>query len=149
MRGIWRHGIEANCGSKVGVLCPQVAKEEEEEGLIFSVNVEHVRHLAASWPRQEKLLGPRDSSSRDSSVSSKEDLTKPCSDPESAVQIPDYLPSKREKSIRTVKAGTVKRLIEYLAPFKTKVDVSYRTCFLATYRTFTTPKEILTVLKEW
>lgn len=50
--------------------------------------------------------------------------------------------------VRVVKAGTVERLTEHLAPYGTEVDVSYRTCFLATYRTFTTPSRILAHLSE-
>lgn len=50
--------------------------------------------------------------------------------------------------VRVVKAGTVERLTEHLAPYRTEVDVSYRTCFLATYRTFTTPSRILALLSE-
>jgi len=50
--------------------------------------------------------------------------------------------------VRTVKAGMVERLTEHLAPYGTEEDASYRTCFLATYRTFTTPSRILAFLSE-
>ncbi len=48
--------------------------------------------------------------------------------------------------IRTLKAGTVDKLVEYLAPWKDPLDVSYRTCFLSTYRTFATPDTVLQLL---
>ena len=143
-------------------MCPQVA--EEEEGLVFSVSIRPVRRLSQS--SQDKL-DPQDipKHSQDDPVYSQNDLTNPQKDTDGQVQIQDDLtnsqkdtdgqvqiqddlPSKRAEPIRTVKAGTVYRLIEYLAPLKTKVDVSYRTCFLATYRTFTTPKKVLTVMEE-
>ena len=50
--------------------------------------------------------------------------------------------------VRTLRAGTVERLVEHLAPFQDDVDVSYRTCFLCTYRTFTTTSKVLQLLTE-
>lgn len=50
--------------------------------------------------------------------------------------------------VRTLRAGTVERLVEHLAPFQDDVDVSYRTCFLCTYRTFTTTDRVLQLLTE-
>ena len=48
--------------------------------------------------------------------------------------------------VRLLKAGTVEKLVEYLAPYRQEVDVSYRTCFLCTYRTFTTTARVLQLL---
>ena len=53
-----------------------------------------------------------------------------------------------QERIRTPKAGTVEKLVEHLAPFRTEIDVSYRTCFLATYRTFTTAGRLVELLKQ-
>lgn len=50
--------------------------------------------------------------------------------------------------VRTVKAGSVEKLVEHLAPYRTEIDVSYRTCFLATYRTFITTTRLLQFLKD-
>ncbi len=50
--------------------------------------------------------------------------------------------------VRTVRAGTAERLVEHLAPFRQEVDVTYRTCFLATFRTFTTIERLLQLLTE-
>ena len=54
----------------------------------------------------------------------------------------------RRERIRTPRAGTVEKLVEYLAPYRTDVDVSYRTCFLSTYRTFMTAGRLIELLKE-
>lgn len=50
--------------------------------------------------------------------------------------------------IRTLRAGVVERLVEHLAPYREEVDVSYRTCFLCTYRTFTSAATVLRLLRE-
>ncbi len=50
--------------------------------------------------------------------------------------------------VRTLKAGTVEKLVEYLAPWKDALSPSYRMCFLCTYRTFTTPDVVLKLLLE-
>lgn len=49
---------------------------------------------------------------------------------------------------RSVQYGTVTALVEYLAPLDIEIDHSYRVCFLAVYRTFITPTELLHVLLE-
>ena len=51
-----------------------------------------------------------------------------------------------DRPLRTPKAGTVEKLVEHLAPFRTEVDVSYRTCFLATYRTFISAARLIELL---
>jgi len=50
--------------------------------------------------------------------------------------------------IRTLRAGTMGKLIEHLSPCEDPVDVSYRTCFVSTYRTFTTAVTVLQLLIE-
>ena len=52
----------------------------------------------------------------------------------------------RPVQVRTVKAGSVEKLVECLAPYGTETDVSYRMCFLATYRTFLSPSKLLQLL---
>ena len=51
------------------------------------------------------------------------------------------------RKVRTVKAGTVERLVSYLVPDEESTDVgAYRACFLATYRTFTEPGFVVSLL---
>jgi len=50
--------------------------------------------------------------------------------------------------VKTLQAGSVAKLVEHLAPFQDHVDVTYRTCFLCTYRTFSTTGQVLQLLKE-
>ena len=58
------------------------------------------------------------------------------------------LSQDRRERVRTPRAGTVEKLAEHLAPFRTELDVSYRTCFLATYRTFMSAARLIELLKE-
>lgn len=50
---------------------------------------------------------------------------------------------------RSIKAGTLARLVRHLAPLGEEEEVSYRLCFLATYRTFTNSMEVLEHLMDW
>ena len=50
--------------------------------------------------------------------------------------------------VKTLRAGSIAKLVEHLAPYMEHVDVSYRTCFLCTYRTFSTAEEVLQLLRE-
>ena len=50
--------------------------------------------------------------------------------------------------VKTLRAGSITKLVEHLAPYQDHVDVSYRTCFLCTYRTFSTAGQVLQLLKE-
>ncbi len=50
--------------------------------------------------------------------------------------------------IRTLKSGTVEKLVEHLAPQGNPLSPSYRMCFLCTYRTFTSPDTVLKLLLE-
>ncbi|XP_055002546.1 ral guanine nucleotide dissociation stimulator isoform X2 [Sorex araneus] len=48
--------------------------------------------------------------------------------------------------VRTVKAGTLEKLVEHLVPAFQGRDLSYVTIFLCTYRTFTTTQRVLDLL---
>ncbi|KAM5259463.1 ral guanine nucleotide dissociation stimulator isoform 5-T5 [Hipposideros larvatus] len=48
--------------------------------------------------------------------------------------------------VRTVKAGTLEKLVEHLVPAFQSSDLSYVTIFLCTYRTFTTTQQVLDLL---
>ena len=50
--------------------------------------------------------------------------------------------------VKTLRAGSITKLVEHLAPYQDHMDVSYRTCFLCTYRTFSTAGQVLQLLKE-
>ena len=52
------------------------------------------------------------------------------------------------QKVRTLRAGTVEKIVEHLAPYGKEADVSYRACFLCTFRTFTTVQEVLKLLVE-
>lgn len=48
--------------------------------------------------------------------------------------------------VRTVKAGTLEKLVEHLVPAFQGSDLSYVTIFLCTYRAFTTTQQVLDLL---
>ncbi|XP_029777017.1 ral guanine nucleotide dissociation stimulator isoform X1 [Suricata suricatta] len=48
--------------------------------------------------------------------------------------------------VRTVKAGTLEKLVEHLVPAFQDSDLSYVTVFLCTYRAFTTTQQVLDLL---
>lgn len=51
---------------------------------------------------------------------------------------------------RSVQYGTVPALIQHLVPSSMETDHSYRLCFLAVYRTFISPEELLhSLLKRY
>lgn len=50
------------------------------------------------------------------------------------------------QKIRVIKAGTLEKLVESLVTFKGELDSTYVNVFLATYRTFATPKQVLELL---
>lgn len=52
------------------------------------------------------------------------------------------------QKVRTLRAGTVEKIVERLVPYGEEVDVSYRACFLCTFRTFTTVQDVLRILIE-
>ena len=56
--------------------------------------------------------------------------------------------SYEEQKVRSIKAGSVEKLVEYLAPVCEDPDPSYISCFLLTYRTFLTPERLLNLLTE-
>lgn len=92
--------------------------EEREEGVVFSVCLKRVRYVY----RRSISMGSPDESR-------------------------GHLQWNSQK-IRTLRAGTVEKLVEHLAPYGKEVDVSYRTCFLCTFRTFTTVQDVLRLLIE-
>lgn len=47
------------------------------------------------------------------------------------------------QKLRAIKAGTLPRLVESLATVRGELDSSYMNVFLATYRTFATPRQLL------
>lgn len=52
--------------------------------------------------------------------------------------------------VRFIKAGTLPRLVESLATDDGELESTYINVFLATYRTFATPKQVLNlVLDRW
>lgn len=50
--------------------------------------------------------------------------------------------------MRFVKAGTLKKLVEALATDDGELETTYINVFLATYRSFSTPKEVLKLLLQ-
>lgn len=52
------------------------------------------------------------------------------------------------QKIRVIKAGTIEKLVESLVTIKGELDSTYVNVFLATYRTFATPKQVLDNLIE-
>ena len=112
------HPVPINMMSSLHTQTQSGAEEEVEEGMVWSVSYKHPPSSEAS----SEWDGP--------------------------VCIRDALSCNGPVQVRTVKAGRVENLVEYLAPYRTEVDVSYRTCFLATYRTFTTSGTILQLLRD-
>ncbi|KAJ8792408.1 hypothetical protein J1605_019627 [Eschrichtius robustus] len=55
-------------------------------------------------------------------------------------------PSPPAATVRTVKAGTLEKLVEHLVPAFQGSDLSYVTIFLCTYRAFTTTQRVLDLL---
>lgn len=92
--------------------------EEAEEDAIFTITLRKVQlHQSAS--KGQRWLGVE----TDSALS----LYETC-------------------KVRTIKAGTLERLVEYMVTaFKGK-DSTYVTIFLCTYRSFTTTKQVLDLL---
>ena len=52
------------------------------------------------------------------------------------------------QKVRTLRAGTVEKIVDNLAPYGKEPDVSYRTCFLCTFRNFTNVQDVLRLLVE-
>ncbi|XP_036710501.1 ral guanine nucleotide dissociation stimulator-like isoform X2 [Balaenoptera musculus] len=71
---------------------------------------------------------------------SADDRTQPVYENESALNL--YETCK----VRTVKAGTLEKLVEHLVPAFQGSDLSYVTIFLCTYRAFTTTQRVLDLL---
>jgi hypothetical protein len=54
----------------------------------------------------------------------------------------------RLEEIRVIKAGSLDRLVEALSSGTGEVDSTYVNVFLATYRSFASPKQVLNLLLE-
>lgn len=50
------------------------------------------------------------------------------------------------QKIRVIKAGRLEKLVESLVTVKGELDSTYVNVFLATFRTFATPKQVLDLL---
>jgi ral guanine nucleotide dissociation stimulator-like 1 len=50
------------------------------------------------------------------------------------------------QKIRVITAGTLEKLVESLVTLKGELDSTYVNVFLATYRTFASPKQVLDLL---
>ena len=50
------------------------------------------------------------------------------------------------QKIRVITAGTLEKLVENLVTLKGELDSTYVNVFLATYRTFASPKQVLDLL---
>ena len=50
--------------------------------------------------------------------------------------------------VRFIKAGTMEKLVESLASDTGELESTYINVFLATYRTFASPKQVLNLLTE-
>ncbi|XP_049629954.1 ral guanine nucleotide dissociation stimulator isoform X3 [Suncus etruscus] len=96
----------------------QEISEELVNGVIYSISVRRVQAHHGT-PRGQRWLGCEN----ESPVS----LLETC-------------------QVRTVKAGTLERLVEHLVPAFQGSDLSYVTIFLCTYRTFTTTQQVLDLL---
>ncbi|XP_053334187.1 ral guanine nucleotide dissociation stimulator isoform X2 [Clarias gariepinus] len=92
--------------------------EEVEDGAVFSISVRRVQ-VQPSVSKGQRWLGV---------------------DSESALSL--YETSK----LRTIKAGTLERLVEYMVSSFRENDSTYVTIFLCTYRSFTTTNQVLDLL---
>ena len=50
------------------------------------------------------------------------------------------------QKIRVIKAGNLEKLVESLVTLKGELDSTYVNVFLATFRTFASPKQVLDLL---
>ncbi|XP_055988830.1 ral guanine nucleotide dissociation stimulator isoform X3 [Sorex fumeus] len=96
----------------------QEISEELVNGVIYSISLRRVQ-AHHSTPRGQRWLG--------------------CEN-ESALSLLETC------KVRTVKAGTLEKLVEHLVPAFQGRDLSYVTIFLCTYRTFTTTQRVLDLL---
>ncbi|KAI5612740.1 ral guanine nucleotide dissociation stimulator-like, partial [Silurus asotus] len=92
--------------------------EEVEDGAVFSISVRRVQ-VQPSVSKGQRWLGV---------------------DSDSALSL--YETSK----LRTIKAGTLERLVEYMVSSFRENDSTYVTIFLCTYRSFTTTNQVLDLL---
>lgn len=92
--------------------------EEVEDGAVFSITLRKVQMYQSS-SKSQRWMGV----DSDSGLS----LYETC-------------------KLRTIKAGTLERLVEYMVTAFRGNDSTYVTIFLCTYRTFATTKQVLDLL---
>ncbi|KAG8455148.1 hypothetical protein GDO86_001381 [Hymenochirus boettgeri] len=114
--------------------------EEVQDGVIYSISLRKVQlHHAAS--KGQRWLGvsrvPSPMGCADGAIAGPRDATV---ESESALSL--YETCK----VRTIKAGTLEKLVEYLVSAFKGNDSTYVTIFLCTYRAFTTTKQVLDLL---
>ncbi|MBZ3869610.1 Ral guanine nucleotide dissociation stimulator [Sciurus carolinensis] len=111
----------ANQDAAPKLACPSSTQEIGEElvnGVIYSISLRKVQlHHGAS--KGQRWLGCENESAPN--------LYETC-------------------KVRTVKAGTLEKLVEHLVPAFQSSDLSYVTVFLCTYRAFTTTQQVLDLL---
>uniref|UniRef100_A0A8C2D190 Ral guanine nucleotide dissociation stimulator n=1 Tax=Cyprinus carpio TaxID=7962 RepID=A0A8C2D190_CYPCA len=105
-------------GPDVPVNASQEIGEEVEDGAVFSITLRKVQMYQSS-SKNQRWLGV----DSDSGLS----LYETC-------------------KLRTIKAGTLERLVEYMVTAFRGNDSTYVTIFLCTYRTFATTKQVLDLL---
>ncbi|XP_044938600.1 ral guanine nucleotide dissociation stimulator isoform X5 [Mustela putorius furo] len=114
----WQPGAGRPPGQGPSRSCTQEIGEELLNGLIFSISLRKVQAQPGA-NKGQRWLG--------------------CEN-ESALSL--YETCK----VRTVKAGTLEKLVEHLVPAFQGSDLSYVTIFLCTYRAFTTTQQVLDLL---
>ncbi|XP_058999387.1 ral guanine nucleotide dissociation stimulator isoform X5 [Mustela lutreola] len=114
----WQPGAGHPPGQGPSRSCTQEIGEELLNGLIFSISLRKVQAQPGA-NKGQRWLG--------------------CEN-ESALSL--YETCK----VRTVKAGTLEKLVEHLVPAFQGSDLSYVTIFLCTYRAFTTTQQVLDLL---
>ncbi|XP_053551522.1 ral guanine nucleotide dissociation stimulator isoform X2 [Bombina bombina] len=114
--------------------------EEVDEGVIYSISLRKVQlHHTAN--KGQRWLGvsrvPSPMGTAEGGLSGPRDIT---FENESALSL--YETCK----VRTIKAGTLEKLVEYLVSAFKGNDSTYVTIFLCTYRAFATTKQVLDLL---
>ncbi|KAM4664219.1 ral guanine nucleotide dissociation stimulator isoform 2-T2 [Discoglossus pictus] len=114
--------------------------EELDDGVIYSISLRKVQlHHTAN--KGQRWLGvsrvPSPMGTADGGIAGPRDIT---FENESALSL--YETCK----VRTIKAGTLEKLVEYLVSAFKGNDSTYVTIFLCTYRAFATTKQVLDLL---
>ena len=64
------------------------------------------------------------------------------------LSIQKHIDNNNPVQVRFIKAGTMEKLVESLASDTGELESTYINVFLATYRTFASPKQVLNLLTE-